>query len=147
MDAIRAVRVRRAEMNVPPSKKAHLTVATAQTDVFTLGTPFLKRMAYASDITIVSEGTPVDATGTVTAITHVAQISMPLSELVDMAKEKARMEKELLKNQTELDKITTKLGNPGFVAKAPENVITAERERANNLSELCAKLQEQIAGM
>lgn len=147
MDAIRAVRVRRAEMNVPPSKKAHLTIATAQTEVFTLGIPFLKKMAYASDITIVAEGTAMDTEGTVTAITHVAQISMPLSELVDMEKEKARMEKELGKNQIELEKITTKLANVGFVAKAPENVITAERERAKKLAELCAKLQEQIAGM
>ena len=146
MDAIRSVRTRRSEMNVPPSKKAHLTVAAAEEQVFVLGVPFLKRMAYASDVTIVPAGQTAGA-GQVTVVTHAAQISMPLAELVDLEKEKSRLEKELKKQGAELDKLNTKLNNPGFVNKAPVQVVAAEKERAVKLTELVAKLEEQLKGM
>ena len=80
-------------------------------------------------------------------VTHAAQIFIPLAELVDLEKEKARMEKELKKNTDELQKLNTKLNNPGFVNKAPAHVVEAERERAVKLTELVAKLQEQLSGM
>ena len=70
------------------------------------------------------------AKGVVTVVTHAAQMFIPLGELVDLEKEKARMEKELKKNPAELDKLNAKLGNPGFVNKAPAHVVEAERERA-----------------
>ena len=152
MDAIGAVRTRRSEMNVPPSKKAHLTVATLEREVFEAGIPFLKRLAYASDVTITgmsgagSDGEE-NTKGMVTVITHAARISMPMAELVDMEKEKARLEKQLGKDKAELDKLNTKLNNPGFVNKAPANVVEAERERAEKLANLIAKLEEQLAGM
>ena len=152
MDAIGAVRTRRSEMNVPPSKKAHLTVATLEREVFEAGIPFLKRLAYASDVTITgmsgagSDGEE-NTKGMVTVITHAARISMPMAELVDMEKEKARLEKQLGKDKAELDKLNTKLQNPGFVNKAPANVVEAERERAEKLANLIAKLEEQLAGM
>jgi valyl-tRNA synthetase len=147
MDAIRAIRTRRAEMNVPPSKKAHLTVATAEQEVFNLGTAFLKKMAYASEVEIVPADQAPAAAGMVSIVTHVAQLFIPLGELVDLEKEKARMEKELKKNSVELEKLNAKLNNPGFVNKAPEHIITAERERAAKLTELVAKLEEQLKGM
>ena len=147
MDAIRAVRTRRSEMNVPPSKKAHLTVATNEVKIFELGVPFLKKMAYGSDVTIVSADETANAAGQVTVVTHAAQISMPLAELVDLEKEKARMEKELKKNSAELEKLNAKLGNPGFVAKAPAAVVETEKERAAKLAELVAKLEEQLKTM
>ena len=147
MDAIRAVRTRRSEMNVPPSKKAHLTVATLEREVFELGVPVLKRLAYASDVTVVLPTEAPDAAGMVSVITHAASVFMPMNELVDMEKEKARMEKELGKNKAELDKLQTKLGNPGFVNKAPANVVEAERERAEKLAVLIAKLEEQLQSM
>ena len=146
MDAIRGVRTRRSEMNVPPSKKAHLTVATGERDIFVLGVPFLKKLAYASEVTFAQPGTAPEA-GSVTVVTHAAQISMPLAELVDLEKEKARMEKELKKNQAELEKLDTKLNNPGFVNKAPANVVEAERERAVKLRELVTKLQGELSNM
>ena len=147
MDAIRSVRTRRSEMNVPPSKKAHLTVATNEAKIFELGVPFLKKMAYGSDVTIVSADEVANAAGQVTVVTHAAQISMPLAELVDLEKEKARMEKELKKNSAELEKLNAKLGNPGFVSKAPAAVVEAEKERAAKLAELVAKLEEQLKTM
>ena len=147
MDAIRAIRTRRAEMNVPPSKKAQLTVATAQQDVFAAGIPFLKRLGYASEVSIVAADQAPDATGQVVIVTHVAQLFIPLGELVDLEKEKARIEKELKKNSDELSKLNAKLSNPGFVNKAPANVVEAEKERAKTLSELVAKLEEQLKTM
>ena len=152
MDAIRAVRTRRAEMNVPPSKKAHLTVSTLEREVFTAGIPFLKRLAYASDVTVVGvadmdSDAGENAKGNVTVITHAARVSMPLAELVDLEKEKARIQKELDKNRKALDGLNNKLGNPGFVNKAPANVVEAERERAVKLAALIEKLEGQLAGM
>ena len=147
MDAIRAVRTRRSEMNVPPSKKAHLTVATDEAAVFQLGVPFLKKMAYASEVTIVPAGQAAEAAGQVTVVTHAAQVSMPLAELVDLEKEKARLEKELKKNSAELEKLNAKLANPGFVNKAPEHVVKAEQERSVQLTELVAKLKDPLSGM
>ena len=146
MDAIRGVRTRRSEMNVPPSKKAHLTVATGERDIFVLGVPFLKKLAYASEVTFAQPGTAPEA-GSVTVVTHAAQISMPLAELVDLEKEKARMEKELKKNSAELEKLNTKLNNPGFVNKAPAHVVEAEQDRAEKLRALLAKLEESAASM
>ena len=146
MDLIRAVRTRRAEMNVPPSKKARLTVAAAEEDTFRLGVPFLKKLAYASEVDFVPVGTAPEA-GSVTVVTHAAQASMPMAELVDLEKEKARLEKELKKNSAELQKLETKLQNPGFVNKAPEHVVKAEQERAVQLRALVSKLEEQLQGM
>ena len=147
MDAIRAIRTRRAEMNVPPSRKAQLTVATAQQDVFAAGIPFLKRLGYASEVTIVAADQAPDAAGQVVIVTPVAQLFIPMGELVDLAKEKARIEKELKKNADELGKLNAKLSNPGFVNKAPANVVQAEQERAKTLTELVAKLEEQLKTM
>ena len=147
MDAIRAVRARRNEMNVPPSKKARLTVATGEGEVFTLGVPFLKKLAYASEVEVVPAGQAPDAARMVAVVTHAAQLFIPLGELVDLEKEKARMEKELKKQSAELDKLNAKLNNPGFVNKAPAQVVEAEKERAAQLTELVAKLEEQLKGM
>ncbi|WP_297289471.1 valine--tRNA ligase [uncultured Flavonifractor sp.] len=147
MDAIRAIRARRAEMNVPPSKKAQLTVSTLEQAVFHQGIPFLKRLAYASDVTVVEATQEVDAQGMVTVATHAARLYLPLAELVDLDKERARIQKELDKNRKELDKLEAKLNNPGFVNKAPANVVEAERERAGKLRDLLVKLEESAAAL
>lgn len=137
-------------MNVPPSKKAHLTIATQEADIFTAGIPFLKRLGYASQVTVTGPaGLGSDkeeaAKGVVTVITHAARIGMPLAELVDLEKEKARIAKELKKNRGELEKLSNKLNNPGFLAKAPEQVVAAEKERAEKLTALIAQLEAQEA--
>ena len=152
MDAIRGVRARRAEMNVPPSKKAQLTVSTLERAVFEQGIPFLKRLAYASDVTVegvadAGSDDAMTAQGMVTVTTHAARLFMPLAELVDLEKEKARIEKELKKNRAELDKLEAKLGNPGFVNKAPAHVVEAEQDRAEKLRALLAQLEESAASM
>ncbi len=152
MDAVKAIRTRRAEMNVPPSKKAHLTIATQEGDIFTAGIPFLKRLGYASDVTVEGMADAASSAeeakaGRVEIITHAARLFLPLAELVDLDKERERIAKQLKKNRDELEKLEKKLGNPGFVSKAPENVVAAERERAEKLAALIGKLEEQAASL
>ncbi len=147
MDAIRAVRSRRAEMNVPPSKRARLLVETSETEAFQMGAAMLQRLGYGSEVALLAPGQAIDKDGMVTVSTYAARIHMPLAELVDLEKERARVEKEIKKNQTELEKLSAKLENPGFTAKAPENVVAAERERCVQLSSLLEKLKEQLQSL
>ena len=148
IDATRAVRTKRAELNVPPSKKAHLTIATLESEVFTQGIPLLKRLAYASEVTVVSpDAAPEGAKGQIDVVTHVARIFMPLAELVDLEQEKKRVEKELTQRKNELAGLEARLGNPNFVSKAPAQVVQGQRERAETLRALIAKLEESAASL
>ena len=152
IEVTRAIRGKRAELNVPPSKKAHLTISTAETDIFTQGIPLMKRLAYASDVTVtgVSDGpssSAAAAQGLVEVITHAARVFIPLAELVDLEKEKARIQKELDQKRGQLAGLEAKLQNPGFLAKAPEQVVAAEKERCETLKALIAKLEESAAAM
>ena len=146
MDVIRAVRARRAEMNVPPSRKAALTIVTPKAEVFAAGRGFLKRLAYASSIEI-GASEPADTAGMVVDVTHGAKVYMPLAELVDIEKERARLTKDLGKKQGELKGLEGKLSNPGFLSKAPAEVVQAEKDRAEKLKALIAKIEEQLAAM
>ena len=146
MDVIRAIRARRSEMNVPPSKKAALTIVTNQPGIFASGEAHLKRLAWCSAVTVQQEDL-TDTAGMVCDITHMAKLYMPLAELVDLAKEKARLEKDLGKKQGELKGLEGKLSNPGFLNKAPEHVVAAEKDRAEKLKVLIEKIQEQLSAM
>ncbi len=146
MEVIRAIRTRRAEMNVPPSKKASLVIVTPKVDLFRRGTGFLMRLGYASGLEI-GQFEPADVKGMVCDITQDARVYMPLVELVDMEKEKARLVKDLGKKQGELKGLDAKLSNPGFLNKAPQDVVEAERDRAEKLRALIKKLEGQLASM
>ena len=145
MDAIRAIRARRAEMNVPPSRKVKLIIAAEEQEAFVAGVPFFQRLASASEVEIVREAP--DAEGMVSVVTHAARIFMPLSELVDLEQERARIAKEREKAQKGLDMIEKKLSNESFVSKAPEAVVSAEREKAEKYRALLAQLDESMAAM
>ena len=152
IDAVRAIRGKRAELNVPPSKRAHVTIATLEQDAFTQGAALLKRLAWASEVSVIGHAGAGSSDemmqkGLVELQTYAARIFLPLAELVDLDKERARVEKELKKNAAELDKLTAKLGNPGFVGKAPQHVVEAERDRAAKLEVLVKKLEAQLAAM
>ena len=142
MEAIRAVRNRRAEMNVPPSKKAKLYIVTQEPAVFTLGEPFFKRLAFASEV-IVAEDLQLE--GAVQVITDAARILIPMDELVDKQKELERLSKEKEKAQKEIAGLESKLSNQNFVAKAPANVVEAERAKLEKQRERLAKIEESIA--
>jgi len=146
MSAISAVRTIRSEKNVPPSKKPHLYVETDKIEAFETGVPFLKKLAYASEVTV-SSATPVNAGEMVAAITTDAKLYMPLAELLDVAKEIERINKELKKAQTDYDRINGKLSNEGFLAKAPEQVVAAEREKAAKLNALIENLTASIKNL
>lgn len=138
MQAVRAIRNRRAEMNIPPSRKAAVFVETDDADTFRYGAEFIKRLAYASEVTV--SGAFEDLGNIVTVITDSAKIFIPMGELVDFEAERKRLQKELAAAQDKLDFINKKLSNPGFVNKAPEKVVNQNREDA-------AKLEEKIAGI
>ena len=146
MDLIRAIRARRAEMNVPPSKKAELMIVTDQAGPYQQGLHFIQRLAYASNVTF-PEIAPADVTGLVSVVTHDATAYLPLSELVDLAAERERIAKELEKAKNGLRITEGKLANEKFVAHAPENVVNAEREKVAKYQELIAKLEESAKAM
>ena len=145
MDAIRAIRNRRAEMNIPPSKKSKVYVETAFSDVFAVGSEFIKRLAYASDVEI------ADAFGdlgnTVTIVTNDAKIYIPLGDLVDFEAEAKRLQKELAAAEEKLAFINKKLDNPGFVNKAPEKVVQQNRDEAAKLTEKIANLRSSLENL
>jgi valyl-tRNA synthetase len=146
MEAIKAVRARRAEMSVPPSKKAHLTIVAADPAVYQAGEKFLMRLASASALTFAQE-VPADLTGMVSCVTADAKLFLPLAELVDLEKEKARIEKELDKARKNLESTRKKLSNPNFVGKAPEAVIAGVRETEAKAVALVAQLEESLANL
>lgn len=149
MDSIRAIRNRRAEMNVPPSKKAQVYVVTedkARQEVFTEGEACFLKLAYASALNVSAEA-PADAAKMVSVVTGDVQMYLPMNELVNFEKEKARLNKELKKAQKDLDFINKKLNNPGFLNKAPEQVVEGERVKAAKLNDQIAKLNESIAAL
>ena len=145
MDAIRAIRNRRAEMNISPSKKSKVYVETAFSDVFAVGSEFIKRLAYASDVEI------ADAFGdlgnTVTIVTNDAKIYIPLGDLVDFEAEAKRLQKELAVAEEKLAFINKKLDNPGFVNKAPEKVVQQNRDEAAKLTEKIANLRSSLENL
>ena len=126
MDTIRAIRARRAEMNVPPSKKAQVILLTDARASYKAGSLFFGKLAYASEISFV-DAVPEHADSMVSVVTKGANVYMPMGELIDFEKERARLEKEKSKVQKDLEFINKKLGNPGFLAKAPEAGRTDEQ--------------------
>ena len=146
MDAIRAIRNRRAEMNVPPSKKAALFVLTAKPRIFVEGEGFLQRLAYADTVTLL-EHEPENLDGMVTITTGDAKLYIPMGQLVDVAKELERVRKELEKARKNLSSLEAKLSNENFTARAPENVVNAEREKAAKARDLIAQLEENEAAL
>ena len=146
MDTIRAIRTRRAEMNVPPSKKAQVILLTDDRAAYEAGSLFFAKLAYASEIEFV-DAAPANVDSMVSVVTKGAQVYMPMGELVDFEKERARLEKEKTKVQKDIDFVMKKLNNPGFVSKAPEAVIQQEREKAARYQELMAKLEASLAAL
>ena len=146
MDTIRAIRARRAEMNVPPSKKAQVILFTENRNAYEAGSTFFAKLAYASEIQFV-DAAPSNVESMVSVVTKGAQVYMPMGELVDFEKEKARLEKEKAKVQKDIDFVMKKLNNEGFVAKAPAAVIAQEREKAAKYQELMDKLNASLAAL
>ena len=125
MAVIKAVRNRRAEMNVPPSKKATVQIQTDFKDTFSAGTNYICRLAYASDVEI---GSSFEAEGAVRVVTDCAVVYMPMKELVDVTAEIERLNKDMEKAVIDKEFFEKKLNNAGFMAKAPQNVVEQQRQ-------------------
>ncbi len=130
MALIRAIRTRRNEMNVPPSKKAHIYIDTAHPAPYEEASEFIARLAYGSKVEI---GTGFDVQGAVTAVTDDAKALLPMDDLVDKAAETARLNKELANAQKQLDTVKAKLANEKFTSKAPQNVIDGVKANGEKL--------------
>ena len=146
MDTIKAIRARRAEMNVAPSRKAELLVVTDRGDVFAQGVPFLQRLASASEVTVTGEA-PASVDGLVSVVTADAKLYIPLAELVDLDAERKRIAKELEKKEKYLKGIQSKLSNEKFVSKAPEAVIQRERDNLEKTQREIAQLTESLKAL
>ena len=141
MSAIRSIRNRRAEMNVPPSTKAALFVLTSKPQVFTEGSDFIQRLAYADQVTVLDKE-PENIDKMVCCTTADAKLYIPMGQLVDVAKELERLDKELEKANKNLAVIEGKLSNENFTARAPEAVVNAEREKAEKARNLITQLMQ-----
>ena len=142
MDAVRAIRNRRAEMNVPHSKRAKIYISTSYVDTFRLSGEFMQKLAGASEVEV-EDGIEID--GAVCIVTDAAKIYIPMGDLVDFEAERARLNKELASAQKQLDGINTKLSNENFVSKAPAPVVEAQREAARKLNEKIAMLNDSLS--
>ncbi|MFO7160473.1 MAG: valine--tRNA ligase, partial [[Clostridium] cellulosi] len=141
MDAVRAIRNRRAEMNVPPSKKSSVYIETDFAGDFEASRMFIERLAYANSVKV-GEGFNIE--DAVQIVTSSARIYIPMGELVDKEKELARLNKEKQKDEKMLSAAEAKLNNQGFITKAPEAVVAAEREKVAKLKEKIAMLEDSI---
>lgn len=144
MDVIRAVRNRRGEMNVPPSRKANLYIATDAITVFEAGAPFIVRLAFATQVQVSDAFDMPDA---VQVVTDAARVFIPMDELVDKKKELERLEREKAACEKEISVLRTKLANPGFVSKAPASVVEGEKMKLEKALERMHKIEDSIQTM
>ena len=144
ISAIKAIRATRTEMNVAPSVKAKVYIETKEPEVFEAGRMFFERLASASEVDIAEKWEIPDA---VTAVTDSARIFIPLSDIVDVEKELARLAKDKAAVQKDIDFLSSKLGNQGFISKAPAQLIDAQKAKLAKAEEKMAKIEESIAAL
>ena len=145
MSAIKAVRNRRAEMNVAPSKKAKIFIETAYADTFEKGKVFFERLASASEVEVGAKFDDMD--DAVSIITESARMYIPMAELVDFQAEIARLQKEKAGVEKELAMVNGKLSNENFVSKAPAAVVEGQRQSKARLEEKLALLDESLQNL
>ena len=141
ISAIKAVRSVRTEMNVPPSKKANITIEAQNKEIFENGKAFFCRLAYAADVFV---NTGADTAGMVTVISDGAKLFIPFGELVDIEKKLERLSKEKERLASEIERVDKKLSNEAFVSKAPQKVIDEETEKKKKYSDMLEKVIESI---
>lgn len=144
MEAVRAVRSRRAEMNVPASKKAEVYIATAHTDTFKTCAVFFSRLASASEVKVAGEW---DMAGAVSIVTSDAKIYIPMDQLIDFEAEKKRLEKEKAETEKLLAGVMAKLNNEAFVSRAPKNIVDNQREAAERLNKKLSLIDESMKAL
>ena len=144
IEAIRAIRNRRAEMNVPPSKKAELFIESADGETYEKGKMFFERLASASEVMINKGSAPE---GSIVIVTPSARLFIPLSELIDRDKELTRLNREKAAAEKDIAIISGKLNNAGFVAKAPAQVVENERAKLEAAKDKLSKIEQSIKAL
>ncbi|MBC8532629.1 valine--tRNA ligase [Yeguia hominis] len=144
MDVIRSVRTRRSEMNVPPSRKAKLYIASPYQAVYEDARAIIMKLAYASEMEV---GDAFEIAGAVTVVTNDAKVYLPMEELVDKAAETARLKKELASAEKQLAAVQAKLSNETFMAKAPANVVEGVRANGEKLTERIRLIQSGLEAL
>jgi valyl-tRNA synthetase len=139
---ITAIRTRRAEMNIAPSKKAKLYVVTKYESTFRAAEKMLIKLASASEVIIADSYDTDDA---VMIATDAGNLYIPLADVIDFDKERARLTAEYEKNEGEISRLEKKLSNEGFVAKAPAAVVEGEKAKLAKYLETRAALTEALA--
>jgi valyl-tRNA synthetase len=146
MEIIRAVRNIRAEMNVPPGKKADLSLFADKDTLAVIaeGADYIKVLSQVDEITTAAKGSepPPQAAS---AHTAGVEIFVPLKGLIDLEKEAARLKKEIASMEQELKRLAGKLSNQGFLSKAPSEVVEKERSKQVEYEEKHRALQERLS--
>ena len=140
-NAISAIRARRAEMNVPPSRKAALYVVSAHGEIFRQGEGFIKRLAYADQV-MICDGDPEGHEDMLCVVTADAKLYIPLTQLIDVEKELARIAKEKENCLKQIAMFEGKLNNEQFVSRAPEKVVADQREKLEKNRALLRQLEQ-----
>ncbi len=144
MEALKAVRNKRAEMNIPPSKKASMFIVTEEKDLFEKASVFFQKLASAANVTVQTDKSGIEENA-VAVIVNGAQIFMPMGELVDFEKEIARLMDEKKKLLSEIKRVEGKLSNKGFVDKAPAHVVEEEKAKGEKYRQMLDKVEESLA--
>ncbi|TQY35710.1 valine--tRNA ligase, partial [Clostridioides difficile] len=148
MEGIRSIRNVRAEMNVPPSKKAKLIIIPSEEKIeaIELGKDYFITLASASNVEIAKDksNVPEDAVG---VVIDGVEIFIPLNELVDFEKEIERLSKEKKKLEGEIKRVNGKLANQGFLAKAPESLIEEEKAKKEKFEEMIKSVEERLTNL
>ncbi len=144
MDAIKAIRNVRTEKNIPPSKKSAIFVETEYVDTFNKGASFFERLASASEVNV---GNSFEVENSALAVTDSCKVHIPMGDLIDKDKELERLNREKAACETDIKVISGKLNNEGFVARAPEKVVAAEREKLAKAQERMEKILESIKAL
>ena len=131
-------------MNVPPSRKAKIFIETNEGDLYKSSAIFFEKLASASEVEV---GTTFDVSDAVMAVTDTARLFIPMDELIDKDKEIARLNKEKEKVQKDIDFLSKKLSNQGFIAKAPKQLVEAEQAKLDKANEKMTKLNQSIESM
>ncbi len=142
IEAIRAIRNRRSEMNVQPSKKTTVIIETATPDLFIGTDVFFQKLAGASEVIIVSSNTRDD---TIAIPTDAATFHIPLKEMIDMDKERERLTKEKDQVLGEIARVSAKLENESFVSRAPEKVVNAEKDKLKKYQDMLTNIEQALS--
>ncbi len=145
MELVRSIRNLRAEMKVPPAQKisARLIVDPADRDAFVIMSGYLNKLAGVEHVTVSTQAGEIPKND-VHIVCEGVEAVIPLSSLIDPEKEKARVQKEIERLESDIQRATTKLSNEGFLAKAPQNVVEEEKGKLALATDMLAKLRERL---